>query len=831
MDSASCSSWDNERNEDDFSVSTSTEEDSDKTETDDDESVELSQSSTVLAPITATIDDDPSTISTSATASLPSAIVLFRIGDQVKVDDLLLGSITDLDMESNPPEATVRYTIGGSVEDGIEFHRIKVVNTISLSHLRSGTNRFSSPAPQPNTTSASTNEQEEGRDSTTNNGNERVYESFKDAVLKSVTILTATDEKRDHPLFEFLKHETDTVGREYGWLRKTFPFSTYEGRRKRLNNTEGNVLVTAYSLFSGLAGGSIRCHGWATLLSFAFGLHRNSLLNTYRAFVVNNFENTVIPRCDKGTSIFTSERLRTKTFTAFNTFKKRKLAEFRDSTETIPLEELREEFDSLEESEKNDLKILAERDLERSRTLWDELKEFLLRSKGKVSFEVMAAHLNNIVSVNTIHRFVQKQAGYGIYREKLLPHLNSGCKEKRHIWSHTFWYIWKSVRAIPHRQVQVVLIHMDEKWFFVIKTRGNCKMITSIGLERTNRYVHHKNHVGKCMYVVVTAFLPNNNDITAGGKVIPIACIRVGKMVTAKRDTYKRVYKPDGTYTYPVLPENRLRTKGEEYFQQCELTGASEGTEKKPKCSLLKMYQEQIVPAIEEKVVRKLELEGKTALVIKQEDGAGVHRKKQYKEEMERIFREKNWILFNQPPNSPITNVHDACIFPMMSKQVSRNQAMTFGCRVLKMDQLHSVVMQVWNDKTNREAMARSFAGHHQVVSTIMEEKGNNEYFSKKGGLSFGVRKAFVCDRDGDGVVPIRLSPETFEDTDTYRVINNRRCIGLKHSEPKMNELNKAELTEEQKRILSSNMKFDEMDEELRAEWLEITAEEQAVEI
>ena len=120
MDSAS----DNEStyDEDDFSVSTSTEEDSDKTETDDDQSVESYQSSTVLAPITATIDDDSSTISTSATPSLPSAIVLFRIGDQVKVDDLLFGFITDLNMESDPPEAAVRHTIGGRVEDGIEFH-------------------------------------------------------------------------------------------------------------------------------------------------------------------------------------------------------------------------------------------------------------------------------------------------------------------------------------------------------------------------------------------------------------------------------------------------------------------------------------------------------------------------------------------------------------------------------------------------------------------------------------------------------------------------------------------------------------------------------------
>ena len=118
----SFSSWDDESAyyEDDFSV-TSMEEDTDKTETDGDESIELLQSSTVVAAARI-IDDDSSTISTSTTATLPSTTVVFTIGDQVKVDDLLFGFITDLNMELDPPEAAVRHTIGGRVEDGIEFH-------------------------------------------------------------------------------------------------------------------------------------------------------------------------------------------------------------------------------------------------------------------------------------------------------------------------------------------------------------------------------------------------------------------------------------------------------------------------------------------------------------------------------------------------------------------------------------------------------------------------------------------------------------------------------------------------------------------------------------
>jgi len=31
---------------------------------------------------------------------------------------------------------------------------------------------------------------------------------------------------------------------------------------------------------------------------------------------------------------------------------------------------------------------------------------------------------------------------------------------------------------------------------------------------------------------------------------------------------------------------------------------------------------------------------------------------------MARLFEERDWLLFNQPSQSPITNVHNACVFP-----------------------------------------------------------------------------------------------------------------------------------------------------------------------
>ena len=52
---------------------------------------------------------------------------------------------------------------------------------------------------------------------------------------------------------------------------------------------------------------------------------------------------------------------------------------------------------------------------------------------------------------------------------------------------------------------------------------------------------------------------------------------RAGKMVAVKEDSYKRVYADDGkSYTYPKIAENRLRVKGQLYFQNRDITGSKE---------------------------------------------------------------------------------------------------------------------------------------------------------------------------------------------------------------------------------------------------------------
>ena len=79
--------------------------------------------------------------------------------------------------------------------------------------------------------------------------------------------------------------------------------------------------------------------------------------------------------------------------------------------------------------------------------------------------------------------------------------------------------------------------------------------------------------------------------------------LELEKMEKVTKDLYKRIYKDNGSYTYPKVAENKVWSKGGMYFKGMELIGSNERKEKNPKVSLLKVYKKKIILAIEEKML------------------------------------------------------------------------------------------------------------------------------------------------------------------------------------------------------------------------------------
>ena len=76
------------------------------------------------------------------------------------------------------------------------------------------------------------------------------------------------------------------------------------------------------------------------------------------------------------------------------------------------------------------------------------------------------------------------------------------------------------------------------------------------------------------------------------------------EFIQAKKDTYKRFYKDDGTYHFTTIPEKHLHITGDPYFMGLDLTGSSGGTEKNTNMSLLTAYCDKIITAMTDDHVR-----------------------------------------------------------------------------------------------------------------------------------------------------------------------------------------------------------------------------------
>ena len=646
------------------------------------------------------------------------------------------------------------------------------------------------------------------------------------------------------PLFDLLKNNST---KPKGWIRKVISPNAKDN--SLMDEKQTLVLVFIQSLFFGFTPKNGTAVKFTSYITHAFGIHRTTITRVFKKFISSGFQCSRESRKDIGLNVFNSHKKRTEVFTAYHVFRKLKYQEWRSDTAKIDERNIKEEFENLPDHDREVLELQAQRDLERAVHLKDELEALLLKTKGKLSYHEMANQLGNLVCANTIRNYLRSRPTFRMRKNRILPHLDKAAKLRRIIWAESFWVFWKSARCCNVKKVRFVMLHMDEKWFFAVRSRTNTKVLVEIGLLPHDYHVQHKNHIGKTMFVVVTAFVLHDNDITHGGFAVPIACVPVGKMVMASKDSYKRVYI-NGKARYPKYPENLIRKKGQLYFKACELTGSSEGTEKSPKMSLLNVYKNNVIPELRKKI---FDVYGKNEngedvklVLVKQEDGAGTHQDKKYVKEMDRLWHDElGGIIFNQPSQSPVTNVHDACIFPMMSKCVSRDQANIFGAKLLKVEQLNETVLRVFNDRSHLVAMGRAFAGHHQVVCAIMACNGDNNYLKERKGMSFGIRRTFVSTADGNGVqlaaddggvddddddpVPVGegtgiemldLAPNNYSETVQGIIESEHRITKrLKYTPPDIRTLKRAELTEEMESILLEHMDPDLMTGEVTAFW------------
>ena len=413
---------------------------------------------------------------------------MIKVGDIVDVDNKNRGKVTAISNNSSAFKYTIKYLIGNGVEYAVSKFRLKKSSIRDGTTTRSGNNRHSQFNPaQPRTIV------QESEDS----------KKFKKALNDS---FSTKKYNSSNPLYQFLYHNKN---RAKGWLRQIIQ-NKHVNPKTNLNSKERQVLTIIKALFSGYSpqGQGNPLIGYQSLICQAFGIHNNTANNILTYFTDKSYSMERKTHSSKNKSVFNDETIRKKTYTAYNLYKRRKTAEFRDSVQRLPESEYQSGFASLPDDQKESYEVLAQEYLERSRFLWEDLKALLLKTKGKVSYCELEQQLGGIVNYCSIANFLKTQDGYRIRKDRILPHLDSSAKKRRVRWAKNWWCFWKAAASIPTEDAIVVNVHMDEKWFYAVRSRSNCKELTSIGLEGNNYHVQHKNHIGKELYVVVTAFVP-----------------------------------------------------------------------------------------------------------------------------------------------------------------------------------------------------------------------------------------------------------------------------------------------------------------------------------
>jgi hypothetical protein len=156
-------------------------------------------------------------------------------------------------------------------------------------------------------------------------------------------------------------------------------------------------------------------------------------------------------------------------------------------------------------------------------------------------------------------------------------------------------------------------------------------------------------------------------------------------------------------------------------WRAMEIKGSTEGTEKDPKFSLQKWFLDCDIPSLDE-------------LVCKQQAAENP---------LDTDFGMHGWIHKHQASQSPLLNVKDACLFPALLKHITEQQGIRHGSYALASELLFELASDFFDNFPN-DTIARSYAGHSQIVNAIFSDKGANNFMKKKGGLHCGIRKAFV---------------------------------------------------------------------------------------
>ena len=235
------------------------------------------------------------------------------------------------------------------------------------------------------------------------------------------------------------------------------------------------------------------------LLNYAWGISKNMSNNVFKDVLSKGERNK---RSDSGLTILNSDFRRKKEFSAYYCFKKSRVHKLKQDCVKINSSSIKAEWLAMGKELKRECEIQSDYWVKRSSFLMEEITKFLEITNGFASWKSLEEHLQGgatnpkMISRETIRRAFMSMDGSKYISTNFLPALNESSKTKRMNWSNNFWLFWETAKIFK-RKTRILLVHMDEKWFYSMVLRRHSKMIPALGIIPKNTHVHHKKHIGK----------------------------------------------------------------------------------------------------------------------------------------------------------------------------------------------------------------------------------------------------------------------------------------------------------------------------------------------
>jgi hypothetical protein len=195
--------------------------------------------------------------------------------------------------------------------------------------------------------------------------------------------------------------------------------------------------------------------------------------------------------------IFKCGKKRKALFTPYQIYRKHRIKEFSNlHDDPVTAAKIRLDWEALTPNSKHRYKIEAETCLTHAPVVEADIIKVLKGTNGSITWQKLEVKVasssrvngTKLVSRETIQRHVMGLANSMYQSTRMHPKLDSSHKKRRFDWTIAFWMFLNAAK-LTAAKAQILLVHMDETWFFSLVVQRKNLNIPCYGVAPVDHHI------------------------------------------------------------------------------------------------------------------------------------------------------------------------------------------------------------------------------------------------------------------------------------------------------------------------------------------------------